>query len=98
MTQDYAMALFWYIYMFVVVMSFYKMVACVYLQLRVQLRKLKYTEIAADAGETCTICIEDLDEGQEVLRLECGHAFHPKCIAPWIEMVPKCPNCKASVV
>ena len=51
---------------------------------------------------TCTICQEELEDGERVVRLRCRHIFHPEC---WMcAMVnhgapldgdddPDCPNC-----
>jgi hypothetical protein len=58
----------------------------------------KYTNTSeVDDLETCTICIDDFEEGDEVIKLVCKHSFHPKCIVPWLEKSAECPNCKAKI-
>jgi hypothetical protein len=58
----------------------------------------KYTNISeVDDLETCTICIDDFEEGDEVIKLVCKHSFHPKCIVPWLEKSAECPNCKTKI-
>ncbi|KAI9207646.1 uncharacterized protein BJ171DRAFT_278877 [Polychytrium aggregatum] len=32
----------------------------------------------------CPICLMDLEEGEAVRELTCGHLFHPECIDPWL--------------
>lgn len=34
---------------------------------------------------------------QRVETLGCGHSFHAKCLAPWLQMKRTCPICKQSV-
>lgn len=47
-------------------------------------------------GDSCAICIESLDEDDEVRGLTCGHAFHASCIDPWLTSRRACcPLCKA---
>ncbi|XP_021769586.1 RING-H2 finger protein ATL70-like [Chenopodium quinoa] len=45
----------------------------------------------------CSICLADY-KGKDVLRLlpECGHAFHLKCVDPWLRVHPTCPVCRTS--
>ena len=59
----------------------------------------KYNAVATNKAEpeTCTICIEDFAEGDHIIKLACEHAFHPKCIIPWIEISVKCPNCNTNI-
>lgn len=48
--------------------------------------------------ETCTICLEDYEDGEELRVLPCEHRFHAACIDPWLTTrVPVCPVCKMDV-
>lgn len=42
--------------------------------------------------DTCTICLETLDE--ETISLPCNHLFHKSCIIPWLENKSTCPLCR----
>lgn len=46
----------------------------------------------------CTVCLQDFKLAEKVRVLPCNHAFHKKCIDPWLtKSVRVCPNCKAVV-
>lgn len=55
------------------------------------------TEILdAQPGDACAICIENIDDDDEVRALTCGHAFHAGCLDPWLTSRRACcPLCKA---
>jgi len=46
-----------------------------------------------DADCECAICYEDLNKGDEMGQLECGHAFHKQCIVDWLKDHTTCPMC-----
>ncbi|CAE7484434.1 RMR6 [Symbiodinium natans] len=54
----------------------------------------------ATAQVTCIICLEDVESGQPVRRLRCGHLFHPDCICSWCchkgDWAVLCPTCRDS--
>uniref|UniRef100_A0A023GG45 Putative e3 ubiquitin ligase n=2 Tax=Amblyomma TaxID=6942 RepID=A0A023GG45_AMBTT len=62
-----------------------------------QLATTKYKK--GDAYETCAICIEDFVEGDKLRILPCAHAYHCKCIEPWLLQNKRtCPICKRKVI
>lgn len=53
-------------------------------------------ELLSSPGDSCAICIDTLEEEDEVRGLSCGHAFHASCIDPWLTSRRACcPLCKA---
>ncbi|EWC45238.1 hypothetical protein DRE_05965 [Drechslerella stenobrocha 248] len=53
-------------------------------------------DMANSCGDTCAICIDNLEDSDDVRGLTCGHAFHTACIDPWLTVRRACcPLCKA---
>ncbi|OOF90984.1 hypothetical protein ASPCADRAFT_58352 [Aspergillus carbonarius ITEM 5010] len=68
--------------------------------LPVRLVVFKATEkdcIGQDGGlQECTICMEEYEVGQSLVRLECLCKFHKRCIVEWFERKKECPVHKVS--
>ncbi|KAH6687883.1 hypothetical protein F5X68DRAFT_231427 [Plectosphaerella plurivora] len=53
-------------------------------------------EMLGTSGDTCAICIDTLEDDDDVRGLTCGHAFHAVCVDPWLTSRRACcPLCKA---
>ncbi|CAL3972477.1 unnamed protein product [Diplocarpon coronariae] len=53
-------------------------------------------ELLTSPGDSCAICIDTLEDDDEVRGLTCGHAFHATCLDPWLTgRRACCPLCKA---
>ena len=51
-------------------------------------------KIKQEKIDRCNICLYELEKGK---YLNCGHAFHLKCIRSWVTQNAKCPLCKSNI-
>lgn len=60
------------------------------------LPRIKVTayDIQVNENKECTICLEDLEEGQPAVRIPCGHLYHEHCIKDWLRTSNECPACR----
>jgi Ring finger domain len=42
---------------------------------------------------SCTICLGDYENSEELVKLPCGHFYHGECIDAWTANHSKCPLC-----
>ncbi|EWS74242.1 C3HC4 type (RING finger) zinc finger protein (macronuclear) [Tetrahymena thermophila SB210] len=45
-------------------------------------------------SKNCSICFIKFEQGDIINQLPCKHIFHSKCIKPWLNLSPCCPNCR----
>ncbi|KAK4217862.1 hypothetical protein QBC37DRAFT_369690 [Rhypophila decipiens] len=64
-----------------------------------QLEKKKLTDdmIGSEGKAECTICIDDMQRGDEVTVLPCTHWFHGECVTLWLKEHNTCPICRRAI-
>ena len=52
--------------------------------------------IICDKTDICSICIDDMTEGDKIRKLRCNHCYHIHCIETLVleYKKQKCPNCR----
>jgi hypothetical protein len=56
----------------------------------------EYVSVASqDKDITCSICMVDIEDGERVADLPCGHNFHIACLKTWVLWRNTCPLCNA---
>ena len=45
----------------------------------------------------CSICMDGLDIGEEVVQLPCRHWFHGECVSAWLREHDTCPQCRRGI-
>jgi len=47
-----------------------------------------------DGAVSCSVCISEVETGEIIRKLNCGHKFHRDCIDTWLNQNITCPVCK----
>uniref|UniRef100_A0A7S0FKF3 RING-type domain-containing protein n=1 Tax=Pyrodinium bahamense TaxID=73915 RepID=A0A7S0FKF3_9DINO len=42
-------------------------------------------------GSSCPVCLVDMEDGDVVGQLPCGHSFHRRCVEDWLRVRAQCP-------
>nr|POF06297.1 e3 ubiquitin-protein ligase ring1-like [Quercus suber] len=50
-----------------------------------------------DVGFYCSICLEEPQAGDKLIRMNCSHIYHQDCLLPWLQMHNTCPNCRSKL-
>lgn len=53
--------------------------------------------LGKDGNIECSICIDDLEEGQTAAFLPCKHWFHEECVVLWLKEHNTCPVCRSPI-
>lgn len=51
-----------------------------------------------DGKAECSVCMDNVDIGDEVTVLPCGHWFHGDCVGAWLKEHDTCPHCRQGIM
>ena len=57
----------------------------------------KYDSSLLILDNSCSICLDNFEEGENIHTLKCNHSFHDKCIEDWLDTQFTCPLCRLSL-
>lgn len=60
-------------------------------------KRIDETMLGPEGKAECTICIESMHKGDEVLVLPCKHWFHGECVTMWLKEHNTCPICRTPI-
>jgi E3 ubiquitin-protein ligase RNF115/126 len=60
-------------------------------------RKITIEMLGAEGRAECSICMDDVNVGEEVTELPCKHWFHHACVEAWLHEHDTCPHCRQSI-
>lgn len=57
------------------------------------------TDMLGDNGKAeCSICMDEVQVGETVVKLPCSHWFHGQCIEAWLGEHDTCPHCRKGIM
>jgi E3 ubiquitin-protein ligase RNF115/126 len=61
-------------------------------------RKEVTVEMLGNEGRAeCSICMDEVNIGEQVTELPCHHWFHHACVAAWLAEHDTCPHCRKGI-
>ena len=59
--------------------------------------KVEEKMMGNDGRAECSVCMENVEVGDEVTMLPCKHWFHGDCVGAWLKEHNTCPHCRQGI-
>ena len=59
--------------------------------------KIDESMLGSDGKAECSVCMDNVEVGDEVTMLPCKHWFHGDCVGAWLKEHDTCPHCRQSI-
>ena len=60
-------------------------------------RKVEKSMLGNDGKAECSVCMDNVEVGEEITMLPCKHWFHGDCVGAWLKEHDTCPHCRQSI-
>ncbi|KAK3292272.1 uncharacterized protein B0H64DRAFT_328527 [Chaetomium fimeti] len=64
---------------------------------KLEKKRVDEAMLGREGKAECTICIDDIKKGDEVLVLPCSHWYHGECVVLWLKEHNTCPICRMPI-
>ncbi|KAL8859310.1 MAG: hypothetical protein Q9178_004248 [Gyalolechia marmorata] len=54
--------------------------------------------LGSDGTAECSVCMDNVELGDEVTVLPCNHWFHGDCVGAWLKEHDTCPHCRQGIM
>ena len=54
--------------------------------------------MGSDGQAECSVCMDNVEIGDEVTTLPCKHWFHEQCVGIWLKEHDTCPHCRKGIM
>lgn len=61
-------------------------------------RSISAQDLGTEGRAECSICMEEVNIGEQVTDLPCHHWFHGECVKAWLTEHDTCPHCRQSIM
>ena len=52
----------------------------------------------ANTEYRCSVCLDNINEGDSEIELQCEHRFHVRCLHEWAKRRNSCPVCRHTII
>ena len=61
-------------------------------------RHIDKAMLGSDGTAECSVCMDNVEFGDEVTVLPCKHWFHGDCVGAWLKEHDTCPHCRQGIM